>query len=184
MKIIVSGGFRSGTSMMMRALGNGGIPLWYDEKFSQYKQDISAPNANPEGFFEVNPEDSGTLGFTSTVPDGHAVKLLTNYLPYLTGGIEHKIIYLRRDPYEIIKSYKLAFPMIHPRIFNDWPEEYYFMSEQMKAIIAERADCELLELWLEEIVKDPQDSFAKIRALGIPINVKDAAATVLPFDVP
>lgn len=89
-KLIVAGLPRSGTSMMMRIIKMGGVPVEYDKKLdTPMKHKIFG---NPYGFFETR-TPSGFLCFKMTNPD-----LLKKFPSF-------KYIYIYRNMSEIIRSW-------------------------------------------------------------------------------
>jgi hypothetical protein len=97
--IIVSGLPRSGTSMMMRMLAEGGIPVITDE--------LRRPDSdNPKGYFEfetVRQMSGGSVEWLAN-SGGKAVKVISALLEYLPPNYAYKIIFLERDVHEILAS--------------------------------------------------------------------------------
>ena len=76
--IVVSGLPRSGTSMMMRLLERGGVPLLTDG--------VRTPNEdNPKGYYEFERVKKLPQGDYSWLPEaqGKAVKIIATLLKYL-----------------------------------------------------------------------------------------------------
>jgi hypothetical protein len=95
---IVSGLPRSGTSMMMRMLSEGGIPPLIDNI-------RKADEDNPEGYYEFEPvkqtkKDSTWLSQAR----GRVVKMVYRLLYDLPPGYEYRVIFMRRKLEEVIKS--------------------------------------------------------------------------------
>ncbi len=95
---IVSGLPRSGTSMMMKMLDNGGIPPMIDNI-------RKADEDNPRGYYEFEPvkqikEDSSWLPEV----EGKAVKMVSRLLLDLPPGYQYKIVFMRRKLSEILAS--------------------------------------------------------------------------------
>ncbi len=96
--IVVSGLPRSGTSLMMQALGRGGIKLYWDHK-------RKADRSNPKGYFEH--EAVKRLARDSSWLDGaknKAVKIVSPLLVHLPASHGYKIIFMQRDLDEILES--------------------------------------------------------------------------------
>lgn len=99
--VVVSGLPRSGTSMMMKMLEAGGIPPLQDNV-------RTADEDNPKGYYEFErvkklPAD------TAWMPEavGKAVKIIALLLTKLPlKGYRYKVIFMRRDIEEIMKSQK------------------------------------------------------------------------------
>jgi hypothetical protein len=99
--VVVSGLPRSGTSMMMQMLANGGVPAFSDGN-------RMADEDNPRGYFEH--EKSTRLGSdASWVPEarGQAVKIVAQLLPFLPRGERYRVIFMDRDLHEIVKSQRV-----------------------------------------------------------------------------
>ncbi|HAC09671.1 MAG TPA: hypothetical protein DCG14_08465, partial [Phycisphaerales bacterium] len=99
--VVVSGLPRSGTSMMMQMLANGGVPAFSDGN-------READEDNPRGYFEH--EKSTRLGSdASWVPEarGQAVKIVAQLLPFLPRGERYRVIFMDRDLHEIVKSQRV-----------------------------------------------------------------------------
>ena len=95
---IVSGLPRSGTSMMMRMISDGGIAPLID---NIRKADAD----NPEGYYEFEPvkqtkKDASWLGQAG----GKVVKMVYRLLYDLPGGYQYRVIFMRRKLEEVIKS--------------------------------------------------------------------------------
>src|SRR5215211_4239024 len=99
--ILVSGLPRSGTSMMMRMLAEGGLPILTDEL-------RRADDDNPEGYFElevVRQLKEGNAAWLERA-NGKAVKVISALLEYLPENYRYKIIFMERDPRETLASQK------------------------------------------------------------------------------
>ncbi len=98
---IVSGLPRSGTSMTMKMLEAGGIPPLTDE--------IREADAdNPKGYYEferVKQLDKGDTDWLQQAR-GKAVKIIGALLVHLPPDYEYKVIFMRRQIDEILRSQK------------------------------------------------------------------------------
>lgn len=97
---VVSGLPRSGTSMMMKMLEAGGIPVLTDQI---RKADID----NPKGYFELEKvkqirEDTSWLESAQ----GKAFKMVSLLLLDLPDTFQYKILFMRRELQEILTSEK------------------------------------------------------------------------------
>src|SRR5215211_8348114 len=99
--IIVSGLPRSGTSMMMKMLAEGGLSIVTDE--------IRRPDDdNPNGYFEleaVRQLREGKSTWLNEAP-GKVVKVISSLLEYLPQEYQYKIIFMEREPKETLVSQK------------------------------------------------------------------------------
>lgn len=99
--VVVSGLPRSGTSMMMKMLAEGGLPLITDEI-------RSADGDNPNGYFEYEPAKQLTNGDDQWLTDarGKVVKIISALLEYLPARHHYKILFMEREIHEILASQK------------------------------------------------------------------------------
>ena len=97
--IIVSGLPRSGTSMMMKMLEAGGMPVLIDH--------IREPNTdNPKGYYEFERVKKLPQGDTAWLDDasGKAVKIISQLVMHLPNTHTFRVIMMRRDINEILAS--------------------------------------------------------------------------------
>ncbi len=98
---VVSGLPRSGTSLVMQMLQAGGHPILCDE--------CRPPDAdNPRGYLEYT--KVRTLERDATwlaEAEGRAVKVVSPLLPSLPTGFDYRVIFVRRDLREVIRSQEL-----------------------------------------------------------------------------
>lgn len=96
---IVSGLPRSGTSMMMKILAEGGLSIVTDEL-------RSADDDNPNGYFEletVKQMSSGNIEWLAN-SGGKVVKVISALLEYLPAQYSYKVIFMEREIQEILAS--------------------------------------------------------------------------------
>src|SRR5829696_2465105 len=98
--VVVSGLPRSGTSMTMKMLEAGGLPVITDGL-------RTADESNPNGYYEL--EDVKTLsaegdGAWLAGARGKAVKVISFLLTYLPESYDYQVIFMRRDLNEIVAS--------------------------------------------------------------------------------
>jgi hypothetical protein len=98
--VIVSGLPRSGTSMAMKMLAAGGVPVVAD--------DIrTADEDNPKGYFEdERVKDLGAAGDKAWLRDarGKAIKIISYLLKDLPADNNYKVVFLRRHLHEVLAS--------------------------------------------------------------------------------
>jgi sulfotransferase family protein len=99
--IIVSGLPRSGTSMMMRMLAEGGLPIITDEL-------RRADDDNPKGYFELEVVRQLKDGNSAWLREakGKVVKVISSLLEYLPQEYQYKVIFMERDSKETLASQK------------------------------------------------------------------------------
>jgi len=99
--IIVSGLPRSGTSMMMRMLTEGGLAVLTDER-------RRGDDDNPNGYFELEEVKQLREGNAAWLKqaNGKVVKVISSLLEYLPDQYHYKIIFMERDFHETLASQK------------------------------------------------------------------------------
>lgn len=97
--VIVSGLPRSGTSMMMKVLEAGGLPVIIDGL-------RSADPDNPEGYYEFERVKELAKGDTAWVADaqGKAVKVISALLEFLPASYPYRVIFMHRNIEEVLNS--------------------------------------------------------------------------------
>ena len=98
--IVVSGLPRSGTSMAMRMLDAGGLPIVAD---GLRRADV----ANPKGYYEFEPvKGLDQQGDTAWLADarGKALKIISFLLTYLPESYDYRVVFMRRDLGEVVAS--------------------------------------------------------------------------------
>jgi len=183
MKYPVSGIFRSGTSMMMGLLNDGGVPITWSEsrEWAMRSEDTEEYQRNKYGFWEVGQKAYMQLGFSDTVPEGNAVKIQAVGIPLLTHN-HYKVILMRRHPEEIRDSYKRAFPKDKesPVDRPDWESYYYKLMHYTKDIMDARSDIEYIEVWMRDVIENPLKEANRLVDFGIPIDPEKAIIQVDP----
>jgi Sulfotransferase domain len=99
--VIVSGLPRSGTSMMMKMLAEGGLPVLTDEI-------RRADDDNPNGYFElevVRKLKEGDFEWLAAAK-GRAVKVISSLLENLPEQFSYKVIFMERELSEVLASQK------------------------------------------------------------------------------
>lgn len=150
---IVSGLPRSGTSMMMRMLEAGGVPVLTDRI-------RTADEDNPEGYYEFErvkqiEEDKAWL------PDakGKVVKMIAALLKHLPPEYRYHVIFMRRDIEEVLASQREML-MRRGEPTDAVPDER--MAElfgkhvaQVEAWLAEQPNFEILYVEYGEVLAEP-----------------------------
>ena len=98
---VVSGLPRSGTSMMMKMLEAGGLPLLVDNLRTQ-------DDDNPEGYYEFEPVKKLSQGDFKWLKnaEGKALKVIAALVTHLPATYTYQIIFMRREMSEILASQK------------------------------------------------------------------------------
>jgi hypothetical protein len=97
--VVVSGLPRSGTSMMMKVLEAGGMPVLIDGL-------RSADTDNPEGYYEFERVKELDKGDTAWVADaqGKVVKVISALLEHLPADYQYRVIFMHRNVDEVLNS--------------------------------------------------------------------------------
>jgi hypothetical protein len=177
--IVVSGLPRSGTSMMMRMLDAGGLPVMTDEI-------RAADEDNPEGYYEFEPVKQIEHDQT-WLPDarGKAVKMVAALLKQLPPGYAYRVIFMRRKMDEILASQK--------RMLVRRGEPTDAVSDERLATLFHR-HLQLIEAWIagqpnidviyveySRVLQDPVEQAQRInRFLGSVLDVQEMAKVVDP----
>ncbi len=99
--VVVSGLPRSGTSMMMKMLAQGGVPIVMDGQ-------READEDNPNGYFEIELSKKLKNGEINWIYEaqGKAVKVISYLLEYLPADLNYDIIFMDREIHEVLASQK------------------------------------------------------------------------------
>ena len=97
--IVVSGLPRSGTSMMMKMLSEGGLDVVTDAI-------RAADEDNPNGYFEFEPVKQLKAGEAAWLngAEGKLVKVISALLEYLPADRQYKVVFMEREIPEILAS--------------------------------------------------------------------------------
>ena len=162
--IIVSGLPRSGTSMMMKILEAGGLPILTDHIRTN-------DSDNPKGYYEferVKKLPEGDVEWL-TEAKGKAVKVLAILLFHLPQTYHYRVIFMRRAMPEILASQRkmLINRGEDPNKISDETiatlfEKYF---RQAKAWIEQQPNVEHTEVNYNELLKDPHPQLEQINNL-------------------
>lgn len=97
--VVVSGLPRSGTSMMMKMLAEGGLEVVSDAV-------RAADEDNPNGYYEFEPVKQLVTGQVRWIAsaEGKVVKIVSSLLEYLPGDHNYKIVFMERELQEVLAS--------------------------------------------------------------------------------
>ena len=171
---IVSGIERSGTSMMMQLLHNGGAAVAFDES-------RSPDYHNPKGYYEI---EGGKIirklmdkSFPFEDYDEKVVKITAYGLKFLPKG-HYKILYMTRDLDEVMDSMeKMSGPVNR--------EEEKPLFEKLNAfsigLMKTRDDIDYMIVNHRDVIENPREETGKInRFLGGMLDVESAIGAVDP----
>lgn len=166
---VVSGLPRSGTSMMMRMLAEGGLPIITDEH-------RRADDDNPNGYFElevVRQLKDGNAAWLKEM-NGKGVKVISALLEYLPPDYHYKIIFMERDPKETLASQKRMLDHRGQASRLSDPEmEQQFQTHlaAMKPWLIRQPNMEVLYVNYNALMSDPELYCGKIvNFLNVPLD--------------
>lgn len=173
---VVSGFMRTGTSMMMRALEEGGMDAVYKQSRDVMKNRHADEHYDPNigGLYELERADYKKPDFPRKYK-GKLIKALSRGVPSMAvmkDGI--KVIFMRRDKEEIRQSYNAFFGNpLNPNLnitkhLNDIKERIL----NRKDIIS------FDELWFRDVVNNPLLYFKHLKKVGWPIDPDKASSVV------
>jgi hypothetical protein len=161
---IVSGLPRSGTSMMMRMLAGGGLPIMTDE---EREADVD----NPKGYFEyerVKDLEKETDKSYVRAGRGKALKVISFLIKDLPDDNDYRVIFMRRDLAEVLASQN---KMIDRLGTEDADAQDEAMKEayrndivRTRLLCKKRPNFELVEVHYKDTVEDPTGTAGKVNA--------------------
>ena len=167
--VIVSGLPRSGTSMMMRMLAEGGLPVLTDML-------RGADDDNPRGYFELEVVRQLKDGNFDWLKDanGKVVKVISALLEYLPAEYEYKIIFMERDPKETLVSQK---KMLDHRgqtsrlTDEEMEQQFHRHLAAMKPWLVRQPNMEVLYVNYNALMAEPKPFCDKVTEfLDLPLN--------------
>lgn len=177
--VIVSGLPRSGTSMLMKMLAAGGVPIVTDN--------IRQPDRdNPRGYYEY--EKVKHLQKDSTwvhTMRGKAIKVISFLLYHLPVNLHYKVLFVQRDMQEILVSQKKMLDRLGQQT-NSVDERVLAQKfethlQKVKEWLNAQQNMECFYVNYHAIVKEPLRGAQEIqRFLQVPLRVEEMAAVVDP----
>jgi hypothetical protein len=172
MMYFVGGHPRTGTSMMMKCLGEGGLRLIYDRLRNQkIIKKLSTPEYKiNEELYELHRDDYDHPRFREWCTNG-VVKIPG---PEITKYVQQgdKVVFMRRDYDEVRASCEKMtdFPVL---------ERDVYLSEQARIVETLRArGCIVLSVNYHKVLDDPLYVFNTATMFGWPIDPEKAASAV------
>jgi hypothetical protein len=175
--IIVSGLPRSGTSLMMQMLDQGGIEVVTDNI-------RTADTDNPRGYYEYEQvkkikEDVSWLPATR----GKAFKMVSQLLYDLPPGERYRIIFMERDFDEMLTSQeKMLKRLNRPAAPRDQIKRAYTLHlEKLRAWLAQQKNLDVLDVSYNELVHHPTEQAQRVNAfLGGKASVDEMVKAIDP----
>ncbi len=169
--IVVSGLPRSGTSMMMKMLAEGGLPVLTDAI-------RAADEDNPNGYFELEVVKQLTEGKRDWLAnaDGKLVKVISALLEHLPPENHYKVLFMERQIAEILASQrKMLARRNETSSVSDEEMEAQFR-EHLKVIkywLARQPNMEVMYVDYNRMMADPDQYLQKIAAfVGLPLDLE------------
>jgi hypothetical protein len=160
--IVVSGLPRSGTSMMMKMLEQGGVPIMTD---GQREADVD----NPKGYYEYERiKDLERESDKSYLREsrGKALKVISFLIKDLPDDNDYRVIFMRRDLDEVLASQD---KMIDRLGSSDAAADSEAMKEayrndivRTRLLCRKKSNFELIEVSYRETVEDPRRTVDRV----------------------
>ena len=169
--IVVSGLPRSGTSMMMKMLAEGGLPVLTDEI-------RNADEDNPNGYYEFEPVKQLANGQFSWLAsaNGKVVKIISALLEYLPGDHSYKVIFMERAIQEILASQQKMLSRRNEKSVTDDAEMQKQFEQHLAAIkywLARQPNIDVIYVEYNKMIASPGEYCARIAEfLDVPVNVE------------
>jgi len=175
--VVVSGLPRSGTSMMMQMLGEGGVDLFTD-------QERKADESNPMGYLEH--EAAKRLARDARWvknAKNKAVKIIANLLFYLPASNNYKVIFMLRHIDEVINSQQQMLIRNNKKGAKNYPtdlvESYRRTLEKARNWAKGRHYVDILYVNYRDVIEDPRKEASRVvEFLGRDIQVESMMAAV------
>jgi hypothetical protein len=173
--VVVSGLPRSGTSMAMKMLDAGGMPLLVDGI-------RTADEDNPKGYYEL--EQVKTLdkgGDKAWLKDarGKAVKIISFLLKDLPSDHNYKVIFMDRDLPEVLASQSKMLTRRGESSGTDdsrMKDIYEKHLRKTKELLSSSAHFDVLDLRYKHVIENPAAAAERLRDfLGQPLDVQKMA---------
>ena len=169
--IVVSGLPRSGTSMMMKMLAEGGVPVLTDEI-------RNADEDNPNGYYEFEPVKQladGQLSWLANA-NGKVVKIISALLEYLPGDHHYKVIFMERAIREILASQQKMLSRRNEKsatVDEVMQKQFEQHLAAIKFWLARQPNIDVIFVEYNKLITNPDEYSVKIAEfLGIPVNVE------------
>ena len=173
--IVVSGLPRSGTSMMMKILAEGGLTIVTDAI-------RGADDDNPNGYFELEVVKSLPQGNITWLQGagGKVVKVIASLLEYLPSDFTYKVLFMERDLNEILASQqKMLINRNEVSSLENSEMELQFKNHlsAVKAWLVRQANIEVLYVNFNTLMTEPEPVCERISEfIGIPLKMDQMLA--------
>ena len=171
--VVVSGLPRSGTSMMMKMLAAGGLPVVTDEI-------RAADEDNPKGYFELEQIKELDKSKDKTWLRDHrgkVIKIISFLLKDLPDDNAYKVLFMRRNLEEVIASQNKMLVRrgepIDPAGDAKMIESYKLHLRKVEAMVRDKANVRWLDVSYNDVVHDPRKPAAEVAGFvgsGLDVN--------------
>ncbi len=178
--VVVSGLPRSGTSMAMKMLEAGGLPIVTDGQ-------RVADEDNPKGYFE----DERVLHLAEAADKawlrserGKAVKIISYLLRHLPADNNYKVVFMRRDLTEVLASQaKMLLRREETSDTDDERMRELFSTDLWRAeyFMTHSPSVEYIDLHYTQVLADPEAAARRLaQFVGAGLDVRKMAEMVDP----
>jgi hypothetical protein len=170
--VVVSGLPRSGTSMMMKMIVEGGLQPVMDGL-------RQADKDNPNGYFELEAVKEMAKGNPTWMDGagGKVVKVISSLLEYLPPQHTYKIIFMEREMSEVLASQQKMLANRHEASTvadEELRQQFHDHLRTVKAWLVRQPNIEVLYINFETILADPESFCAGVADfIGLPLNVEN-----------
>lgn len=168
--VVVSGLPRSGTSMMMKILQQGGLLPVTDEI-------RSADEDNPEGYYELETVKQMAAGNVDWLSDagGMVVKVISALLEHLPSAYSYKIIFMERDISEILASQRKMLARRNKESQVDDAEMEAQFRKHLSVVkpwLARQPNMDVIYVSYNALMSDPEPLCRRVvEFTGLPLNL-------------
>ena len=164
---VVSGLPRSGTSMLMRMLEAGGLPVLAD---GARETDVD----NPRGYYELAAVKA-TSADAAWVRGaaGKAVKVIAYLLPHLPSDLEYRVLFMRRELDQVVRSQRIMLERLGQPVGESDDEARRLLAEHLVDI----------ETWLTAAGHVRRLGVSHARVLSEPRDQSERIARFLERDL-
>jgi hypothetical protein len=169
--VVVSGLPRSGTSMMMKMLAEGGLPIVTDRL-------READPDNPNGYFELETVKQMASGNVAWLAEagGKTVKVISALLEYLPAEYSYKVIFMEREIQEILASQRKMLARRNETTAGDdgqMAEKFRTHLSAIKPWLARQPHMEVMYISYNAMMADPEPHCRRvIEFTGLPLDLE------------
>lgn len=179
--VVVSGLPRSGTSMLMRVLAAGGMPLLVDEE-------RPADENNRLGYFEFAPVKNSPRDIRWLEQSaGRAIKVVAPLLPYLPPAMPMRLLVMHRPLGQVLASQQAMIHRLGAAVSEDPAAaagQFARLMQNLPGLLAKSPKWSVLHISYEAMLANPRGECRRLAAfLGGNWNPASAAKAVDPTQV-